>query len=129
MNTNRITKQALLYKPKGGVTWDVRGKDRRTKFSLSVEEPSSRWRGYELLPSYLRRTNQFFSGCAGCFEWESDYTQLKTSMRNSTNHGNIFYEIPSASSPGPLNCVIVASNVFGSTVLYLFHSRFGHLPI
>ena len=41
MDTNRITKTALLYKPKGGITWEFRGKDGRNKFTLSVEEQSS----------------------------------------------------------------------------------------
>jgi hypothetical protein len=41
MDTNRITKQALLYKPKRGVTWDARGKDVRIIFTLSAEEQSS----------------------------------------------------------------------------------------
>jgi hypothetical protein len=40
MDTRRITKKALQYKPKGGETWDVRGKDGRAKFTLSVKEQS-----------------------------------------------------------------------------------------
>ena len=50
MDTNRITKQALLYKPKGGETWDDRGKDGRIKFTSSVKEQSFDGDSNELLP-------------------------------------------------------------------------------
>jgi len=74
-------------------------------------------------PSYIRRTHQFFSDYAGCFECESDYTQLKTLMRNPINSGTIFYETTRTwrQFTGTINCVIVASNVCGSTVFYFFH--------
>jgi hypothetical protein len=42
MDTNRIPKQALQYKPKGRRTWDDRGRDGGTNFVLRIKEQETR---------------------------------------------------------------------------------------
>ena len=42
MDTNRIPKQALQYKPKNGGTQDDRGRDGRTNFIWRIKEQETR---------------------------------------------------------------------------------------